>query len=602
MNRTYLTWLVSLLGTSIFTIVGILVNVLPFSVIRNFLNFAAPDGNLESLTVDVFAIGRSVFSIFGSLGFAILLVLVLRKKLSHIWINNWLRKIRAAWQIFQDDAASFWQSFIGFFPRSTETALLIAIVIAGAIVRGILLDRPMQHDESYTYIAFASRGLLKIISDYHLPNNHVFHTLLVYISDRMLGNAPWAVRLPAFLAGVTAIPAVYIAGRLVFNNLAGISAAALLAFNLYSIHHSTQARGYSLLALISVMLWILSIKLLHERNVFIWFLFGTFAALGFFTSPTMLYPYAAITVWLGIKRLLRRQKNKYAGQLFWLDFISSMILSGLITLLFYSLILANYGLSSLINNPIISRMRDSNYQAFFENLVTRWGKVWAAWHEGAFPSVAIIGLVMFSIALIFHGRYSNAKLPFPILGIIVVLAIMILQRTVGWVRIWGFAFPFYIVFVGGGISILTDIIKNKFGTIWKVTLPTIIVAAFAISTISLVGEGSVIWEERLGEPGEVERASQYLGQRIDNESLIFVTAPDAPAFWYYGRIMNFPSQAFDTSRTDASGIYVIQNIRSNKSIEDVLEAEGSETNRYVVNLAELVYASRKINIYSLQIR
>lgn len=602
MRRTHFSWLMALIGTSLIALAGILVNSLPFNQIKNTLNRAAPDGNLESFTVERLASARLVINPIGVIAFAILLILIIRKDRAQLWIATALDKFRQFLQAFRGDAASFWQSLIAFFPRSKETGLLVLIIIAGAILRLILLDRPMQHDESYTYIAFASRGLLKIISDYHLPNNHVLHSMLVYFSERLFGNAPWAIRMPAFLAGVATIPVAYVAGRKTFNSLAGLSAAALMAFNLYSIHNSTQARGYSMLALFTLLLWIFAVKLVHERNLFVWLLFATCSALGFFTSPTMLYPIAAITLWLGVNRVLRTQASKYANKHFWIDFASSLLLSGLLTLLFYSLILANYGLSYLINNPIISRMRDPNYTAFFENLASRWGKAWWAWHEGAFPGLAIAGLIMFGLAIFYYRRYASSKIALPVIGIAVVLSIAVIQRTVGWVRIWGFALPIYMVFVGGGISTITDITKRRLGDAWKWILPTTIIAAFAISTISVINEGSNAWQERLGAPGEVERASEFLGQRIDEDSLIFVSAPDAPAFWYYSRAMNFPADIFESSRTDANHMYIVQNTGSNKAIEKIIGANDLAQSLYEDEDYELIYSSRKINIYNLQKR
>jgi len=206
------------------------------------------------------------------------------------------------------------------------------------------------------------------------------------------------------------------------------------------------------------------------------------------------------------------------------------------------------------------------------------------------------------LALIYYKRYNSFKFSLPIIGIVVVLAIAVSQRTVGWVRIWGFALPVYLVFVGGGISVLTDITKRRLSTTWKVLLPAIIVATFALSTISSINLGSNAWEERLGAPGEVERASEFLGQLINKDSLIFVTAPDAPAFWYYGRVMNFPTEIFDSSRTDADKMYVVQNTGSINSIEKIIGANDLAQNLYENEFHELIYSSRRINIFSLQIR
>ena len=60
----------------------------------------------------------------------------------------------------------------------------------------------MRFDEAFTFLRFASQPLLEGLTTYAEPNNHLFHTLLVHISTSLFGDQPWAIRLPALLAGV----------------------------------------------------------------------------------------------------------------------------------------------------------------------------------------------------------------------------------------------------------------------------------------------------------------------------------------------------------------------------------------------------------------
>ena len=78
-------------------------------------------------------------------------------------------------------------------------ALLSGLMLTGAALRIPLLDQPMRYDESYTAWALVARGLPTVLFDYSLPNNHILHTLLVYISTQVLGFSPLVIRLPAFL-------------------------------------------------------------------------------------------------------------------------------------------------------------------------------------------------------------------------------------------------------------------------------------------------------------------------------------------------------------------------------------------------------------------
>ncbi|PKO04579.1 MAG: hypothetical protein CVU41_16175 [Chloroflexi bacterium HGW-Chloroflexi-3] len=44
------------------------------------------------------------------------------------------------------------------------------------------------------------------LSDYHFPNNHVFHTFLVHLTYKLFGPYEWAVRMPAFIASLLLAP------------------------------------------------------------------------------------------------------------------------------------------------------------------------------------------------------------------------------------------------------------------------------------------------------------------------------------------------------------------------------------------------------------
>ena len=78
-------------------------------------------------------------------------------------------------------------------------------------------------------MAFA-RSLFAAATDYHLPNNHVFHSILVYFSTRIFGIQPWAVRLPAFTAGVLLVPAAYWLAKRLYDRWTALGAALLVAW------------------------------------------------------------------------------------------------------------------------------------------------------------------------------------------------------------------------------------------------------------------------------------------------------------------------------------------------------------------------------------
>ncbi len=104
---------------------------------------------------------------------------------------------------------------------------------------------PITFDEAYTYLRFARQPVSGILSDYSYPNNHILHTLLVKASTSVLGNAPWALRLPAWLGGAALLAGLFAVGRNATPRLSGMVIVAA-AFMPIVIDYHALARGYSL--------------------------------------------------------------------------------------------------------------------------------------------------------------------------------------------------------------------------------------------------------------------------------------------------------------------------------------------------------------------
>ena len=122
---------------------------------------------------------------------------------------------------------------------------LIILSIAAVIVRLPMLSRPMGTDESASFIYYASHPLWVPLTIYGSPNNHILHSVLMHISWKIFGGAEWALRLPAFLAGIAIIPLTYIVAR-ALSDRGALLAASLAAAAPVLVDYSTDARGYTL--------------------------------------------------------------------------------------------------------------------------------------------------------------------------------------------------------------------------------------------------------------------------------------------------------------------------------------------------------------------
>jgi len=67
------------------------------------------------------------------------------------------------------------------------------------------------------------------------------------------GQSPFFIRSLSVAASAATLPAVYWVGRMLYNRRVALIAAALFAFNAYSIRYAQEARSYSLLVLLATL-------------------------------------------------------------------------------------------------------------------------------------------------------------------------------------------------------------------------------------------------------------------------------------------------------------------------------------------------------------
>ena len=140
-------------------------------------------------------------------------------------------------------------------------ALVGLLTIIGMVLRGIRLQESLWYDEIAAMISSSLHGPGPAIGNYHALANHALHSALAAQSLQSLGDqdAELALRLPAFLAGLACIPAMFALGRAVNGNQMGLIAAGVIAFMPVAVLESAEARGYSmvmLLAILATLAWL----------------------------------------------------------------------------------------------------------------------------------------------------------------------------------------------------------------------------------------------------------------------------------------------------------------------------------------------------------
>ena len=364
-----------------------------------------------------------------------------------------------------------------------RAAVVGALTVVAALLRIPLLSRPMGNDESATFIYYASHPLSVIVSIYGSPNNHILHSILMHASYRMFGGAEWALRLPAFIAGVALVPLTYFAAR-----RGGLISAALVAAAPVLIDYSTDARGYTMLCCF-VLICVIAIERNSPRT------FAISAALGFYTVPVMLYPFLMLVVW-------GRRKT-----------IVPAIEAVVIAAALYAPALIISGFGAITSNPYV---RPLPLGRFFGDLLPYIATVCAHLLVAVPIAIQILLLIAFIWSL-----WSAAACRRFWVGVAIVVVAIVLQRVQPFPRVW---LPFLI------FAFITAAAAWQ----WERSEPW--VAAAIVVTLAITGFTTA----RLRETGElraVREIARELNQRaLPGEPVLALQPSEMPLAFYCRRV------------------------------------------------------------------
>ena len=167
-------------------------------------------------------------------------------------------------------------------------------------------NEALWNDEIYTLREFVFKGLSAVLSDYHVPNNHILANVLHWAWLKVTGarelgvllDAAWRIRLwPALLAGPTAW-LVFRAGKQIGGMPAGWLAVFFLLTGVTFQQFAFQIRGYPLGMLAAGGFLMLTLQWTAEQQLGRWQYVGLAAAVAalLYAVPFNVYVVAAVCV------------------------------------------------------------------------------------------------------------------------------------------------------------------------------------------------------------------------------------------------------------------------------------------------------------------
>ena len=177
---------------------------------------------------------------------------------------------------------------------------------------------------------------------------------LIYIVShiwmKIVGFDDVLIRIPFVIAGSLGIPAIYLAGKSLYNKRAGIISGLLLFFSSMHIFHSREARYYPFLTLFTTLSVYFLNQAIRFKEIKWWVGFIITSTLNIFTFHTALFVLAAQGIYVFIVTMIELYSNQLKGLQGWKesDLAKYTLSLGLITL-FYSPLLPSL-LSGLSNS------------------------------------------------------------------------------------------------------------------------------------------------------------------------------------------------------------------------------------------------------------
>jgi len=586
------------IAAAILAVIGVVLASLqifiPFSLQKSILDRLASDGNLESFTYDIYH-QINIFSIFLGVSLSILaLYLIIFRDPSKKLIGRFLGRVHDFLSHLKQDIPIAIHALIPSRDGVLPLLIVLGITILGTFFRFAYLWRPMGHDETYTFMAFAYRGLKVVITDYHLPNNHVFHTILVNLFYQLFGDSPAVIRLPAFIAGIMIIPATYIVAHKFYDWKIGILAASIVASLPVMIDYSTTARGYTIITLFSLILIAIADYIKDHKNIVAWIMLVLFSSLGLYTNPTMIYPIGMTFTWLILSWMIGDLNPDYRKR-----FIQYLLLSfigiGIITGLLYLPILLTSGLQSIIGNEVVETL---SWSDFSQSLLPRVRNTWQEWNRNIPLGISWLAMIGLFASFFVPKRTRSNRVPLILAGFLWIATALLIQRVAPWPRIWLFLLPFFVIWISAGLIGLILMVGEKYPRSKVFAWAAVGILVIIPLAAGLVRNGAH-YSEKLHAKGEVEQVADFLEDYLRAGDVVVVTSPDTIVLKYYLLRNNLDKEYTELEKgKEVSRSIVVVNQALNQTLESVLERR-SYLDDVRLGSEKEIYHSNRFILYQL---
>jgi hypothetical protein len=562
-------------------IIIIAIALLPYLNLKSLADSLMPDGNFKSLNQNNVVVYRILlggigFS-FGAIGVAIA-------------SGNFQRVI--AW--FQKYFVDMRQFIAELKPTTKEfypILFLILLLVCSTIIRVNHLNEVITHDEAYTYVVFSSTSLFNILTNYHVPNNHVLNSLLIDLSSYLFGNQPWSLRLPALIAGLLLILCTYAFARKIYGMYTGLLSAILVAVLPGAILYSTRGRGYVFVSLFSMLCLLIADYLRKNNNLFAWSLLAILTALGFYSVPVMLFPFGMVFSWLFFENIFDHTKPTNSKPGFVKRWIFSGLTTGALVLFLYTPIFIFSGIASVFGNRFV---QPEPWGGYLTSIPRTTIAIWHAWISDLPILISTLLLIGFCLSIILDRKITRNAFPLQLAAFLGIGFLLLIQRPRAETKVWAFLQAPFMIWCAAGLMGLIQIIPIRLSrkTFLVKAMLTIAFLGLLIMAIRIFPHIRDNWLAK----SPVENTAITLRDQISTRDLIIVDSPfDAP-IWYYTETEGLSGSYYDQS-LPFERLFVVVCPTCGQTLLSILKSKGPEADKFDISSAHLAFSFGFLDTY-----
>lgn len=434
---------------------------------------------------------------------------------------------------------------------------IFRLVLCVAFVTSIFFQQsiPLRHDEAGTvmeYLVGTDSGLV----EYTRPNQHLLHTLAVFGSTQLFGFDEWAIRLPAFIAGLATVLLTYELASKWCCSTAALLGATGVATHPFILLFASNARGYSMVCAFSLAMALAMHAYFDHPNRTHFILIVAFAVAGLGSIPTFLLPACGLIFWFCFERVVlnadrwREMASSTFFLLLWI--ILGTSLAYLPTLMYPN------GFTNLLGNQVVQAIPTTDFYNHLPNKL----------HDAVrhltrdVPPVAKAGWGIFAVvgAGVAMWRRSDpcgSFFPCFFTGVGIVL---ILKQVFPFDRNWIFFIPFVFVAAALGVDMVLKRLQKaswcKHGAPNLVAV--VLVAILLWNGLTFAASGRLATYNDTGRYAEVKETADWFSKQSDAWTQIATRVPLSNPLRYYLWRKDCPAKVMATRTTSRADFVLIR--------------------------------------------